>query len=250
MRLAGTGASRPSPLNGAAATQRRREATMLRIFAGHDPLQPVSTTVLVHSIISRASKPVCVTPLSLKTLPIKRRGLTEFTYSRFLVPYLCDYQGWSLFLDTDMLVLEDIAKLFELADDRHTIQLVKNKLRLDLILFNNAKCRELRPAVIDDMSRDPFGLWWASSVGALPEEWNHCVGCDDPRNDAKLVHFTQGVPFFLDTEGTEYVDEWRSELEASVHAESWESLMANSVHAKQAATFREVTDVRARLAVA
>src|ERR1700730_13973383 len=120
MRLACTGASRPSPLNRATATQRRREATMLRIFVGHDPLQPVSTTVLVHSIISRASKPVCVTPLSLKTLPIKRRALTEFTYSRFLVPYLCDYQGWSLFLDTDMLVLEDIAKLFELADDRHT----------------------------------------------------------------------------------------------------------------------------------
>ena len=250
MRLAYTGASRPSSLNGVAARQRRTEARMLRIFVGHDPLQPVSTTVLVHSIISRASKPVCVAPLSLKTLPIKRRGLTEVTYLRFLAPYLCDYQGWSLFLDTDMLVLEDIAKLFELADDRHTIQLVKNKLRLDLILFNNAKCRELRPAVIDDMSRDPFGLWWASSGGALPEEWNHCVGCDDPRNDAKLVHFTQGVPFFLDTEGTEYVDEWRSELEASVHAESWESLMANSVHAKQAATFREVTDVRARLAVA
>jgi hypothetical protein len=91
------------------------------------------------------------------------------------------------------------------------------------------------------MSRDPFGLWWASSVGTLPEEWNHCVGYDDPRNDAKLVHFTQGVPFFLDTEGTEYVDEWRSELEASVHAESWESLMGNSVHAKH---------IRARLTVA
>src|ERR1700738_944423 len=116
MRLACTGASRPSPLNGAAATQRRREATMLRIFGGHDPLHPVSTTVLVHSIISRASKPVCVTPLSLKTLPIKRWGLTEFTYSRFLTPYLCDYQGWSLFLNAHMLVLEDIAKLFELAD--------------------------------------------------------------------------------------------------------------------------------------
>ena len=115
-----------------------------------------------------------------------------------------------------MLVLEDIAKLFELADGKHTIQLVKNKLRLEwcsLILFNNAKCRELRPAVIDDMSRDPFGLWWASSVGALPEEWNHCVGYDDPRSDAKLVHFTRGVPFFPETEDIEYVDEWRSELE-------------------------------------
>ena len=98
--------------------------------------------------------------------------------------------------------------------------MVKNKLRLEwcsLILFNNAKCRELRPAVIDDMSRDPFGLWWASSVGALPEEWNHCVGYDDPRSDAKLVHFTRGVPFFPETEDIEYVDEWRSELEASVH---------------------------------
>ena len=217
MRLAWTGASRPTPPNGAAATQHRTQARMLRIFVGHDPLQPASTTVLVHSIISRASKPVCVTPLSLKTLPIKRRGLTEFTYSRFLTPYLCDYQGWSLFLNAHMLVLEDIAKLFELADGKHTIQLVKNKLRLDLILFNNAKCRELRPAVIDDMSRDPFGLWWASSVGALPEEWNHCVGYDDPRSDAKLVHFTRGVPFFPETEDIEYVDEWRSELEASVH---------------------------------
>jgi hypothetical protein len=220
MRLAWTGASRPTPPNGAAATQHRTQARMLRIFVGHDPLQPASTTVLVHSIISRASKPVCVTPLSLKTLPIKRRGLTEFTYSRFLTPYLCDYQGWSLFLNAHMLVLEDIAKLFELADGKHTIQLVKNKLRLEwcsLILFNNAKCRELRPAVIDDMSRDPFGLWWASSVGALPEEWNHCVGYDDPRSDAKLVHFTRGVPFFPETEDIEYVDEWRSELEASVH---------------------------------
>ena len=209
---------------------------MLRIFVGYDPLRAVSTTVLVHSIISRASKPVCVTPLSLKTLPIKRRGLTKFTFSRFLAPYLCDYQGWSLFLDVDMLVLEDIAKLFELADDTCTIQLVKNKLRLDwcsLILFNNAKCRELRPAVIDNASRDAFGLWWANSVGALPEEWNHRVGYDDPRNDAKLVHFTQGVPFFPETEGTEYVDEWRSELEASMHVESWESLMGNSVHAKR-----------------
>ena len=64
--------------------------------------------------MSRASKTVCVTPLSLKTLPIKRQELTEFTYSRFLAPYLCDYQGWSLFLDVNMLVLEDIAKLFEL----------------------------------------------------------------------------------------------------------------------------------------
>jgi hypothetical protein len=47
------------------------------------------------------------------------------------------------------------------------------------------------------------------------------------------VHFTQGVPFFPETQGTEYVDEWRSELEASVHAESWESLIGNSVHAKR-----------------
>ena len=36
---------------------------------------------------------------------------TEFTYTRFLVPYLCGYQGKAIFIDCDMLCLGDIAEL-------------------------------------------------------------------------------------------------------------------------------------------
>jgi hypothetical protein len=58
------------------------------------------------------------------------------------------------------------------------------------------------------------------------------VGYDAPRENAKLVHFTQGIPFHEETGDTEYVGEWRAELEASVFSVSWQEMMGNSVHAK------------------
>ena len=69
----------------------------LRIFVGFDPRQPVAFQTLVHSIWSRASLPVSITRLQLNQLPLKRRGLTEFTYSRYMVLYLCGYEGEALF---------------------------------------------------------------------------------------------------------------------------------------------------------
>ena len=77
---------------------------MLNVFIGYDPRQPVAYNVLQHSIVRHASEPVAITPLILKQLPIERRGLTEFTFSRFLVPYLCGFKGMAVFLDADMVV--------------------------------------------------------------------------------------------------------------------------------------------------
>ena len=84
---------------------------MIRIFIGLDPRQPVAYHVLCHSILRRASQPVSITPLMLHSLPIERTGLTEFTFTRFLVPWLCDYRGVGIFMDSDMLVLGDVAGL-------------------------------------------------------------------------------------------------------------------------------------------
>src|SRR5262249_2418672 len=39
---------------------------------------------------------------------------TEYTYSRFLVPYLCNHHGNALYLDSDMLCLTDIAEIAKL----------------------------------------------------------------------------------------------------------------------------------------
>jgi hypothetical protein len=76
----------------------------MRIFIGVDPRSPISYNVLQWSIVRNASKPVQIVPLVLPQLPLKRRGLTEFTFTRYLPPYLCNYRGTSIFLDADMVV--------------------------------------------------------------------------------------------------------------------------------------------------
>lgn len=206
---------------------------MLRIFIGLDPRQPVAYTVLQSSIIRRASKPVAISPLVLKTLPIKRKGLTEFTYSRFLVPWLCDFRGAALFLDADMLALGDIAELFANQDLDAAVGVVQNKLRFEwpsLMLFNCALCTDLTPAVVDNESFDPF-KWVYANAGGLDPAWNHCVGYDLPNPNAKLAHFTQGIPCFPETADSEFAEEWKDESLKCRMTVSWKAIMGNSVHA-------------------
>ena len=80
----------------------------------------------------------------------------------------------------------------------------------------------------------------AHGVGDLPREWNHLVGYDPPRRDAKLVHYTQGMPIFEETTGSEYKAEWMAEHEASNSTQGWQELMAHSVHAAPTAEGRRV----------
>lgn len=207
----------------------------MRVFIGFDPRQPVAVQVLTHSIWERASKPVRITRLELRHMPVKRRGLTEFSFSRYLIPYLCGYEGEALFMDADMLCLGDVHDLADIGRaQKAAVCVVKNpRLRFEwtsLMYFNNTLCRKLTPEVVE--TGQPQGLEWADSVGELPAEWNHLVGYDEPRTDAKVVHFTQGIPCFGETAGCEYETEWRSEAKSSMGTVSWAEIMGGSVHAK------------------
>ena len=92
---------------------------MIRVFIGFDTVETVSYHVLSHSIQARCSEPVSITPLMLTQLSglmtREHHNLqsTEFSFSRFLVPHLCDYQGWALFMGCGMLVLDDMAGLLQ-----------------------------------------------------------------------------------------------------------------------------------------
>jgi lipopolysaccharide biosynthesis glycosyltransferase len=210
----------------------------LNVFIGYDPRQPVAYQVLSHSITERSSKPVPITKLRLNQLPIRRRGLTEFTYSRFLVPYLSGFKGWSLFLDADMLLLDDIQKLFDLKDPKYDVMVVKDQQKFEwpsLMLFNNEKCQVLTPDFVDNIENSLFDWSWTGSIGELPREWNHCVGYAKPC-DAKLVHFTQGIPCFPETSGCEYTSEWVEDLGGCNTTVPWMELMGNSVHAEKIIT--------------
>lgn len=203
----------------------------LRVFIGSDPRQPVAVQVLAHSIYSRSSSPVSIQPLVLSALPIERKGLTEFTFSRFLVPHQCDYEGIALFADADMLVQGDIAELFNLKDDT-AVQVVKGKQRFEwasLMLFDCAKCKILTPEYIENPDNNPLSLKWAESIGELPAEWNHCVGYDH-KKPAKLIHYTKGIPCWPETKDCEHSAAWWEEFKKTNSTVSHEELMGRSVH--------------------
>lgn len=209
-------------------------AEPLRIFIGYDPRQPLAYTVLHHSILKHSSAPVSITPLVLSQLPIKRRGLTEFTFTRFLVPWLCNFKGRALFLDADMVVTGDIAELFAPTDDLSAVRVQQNQDRFEwasVMLFQCSSCLKLTPEFIEDERNKMFDLQWASSVGKIPEEWNHCVGYAEPKQ-AKLYHWTQGIPCWPETVGLPEDNIWLTARDEALHTVDWKSLMGKSVHAK------------------
>ena len=175
---------------------------MHRIFIGADARQVVSLSTLIWSITKHAKEPVSITPLVLEALPIQRQGLTPFTWSRFLVPHLCNYEGWGLFLDADMMCNGDISEVFRLAEDTKAVMVMKDQPAFEwasAILFNCAHPanKVLTPEFIDDPTTNNLHkIGWLSPdfIGNLPREWNVCVPyTGSPPNNPKLVHFTQGV---------------------------------------------------------
>lgn len=220
---------------------------MIRVFIGFDPRETVAFNVLSWSIQRRASQAVSIAPLALSqlygVLTRERHPLqsTDFSFSRFLVPWLSGFQGWSLFMDCDMLMLDDVARLWELRDERHSVMVVKHDHRpretskflgepqsayqkknwSSVMLFNNARCGALTPDYVNAASGlELHQFRWLQredDIGALPPAWNHLVGYDDPRPDAALVHFTLGGPYFPAYAECEYAGAWRDECASMLH---------------------------------
>ena len=92
-----------------------------RVFIGYDPSQHVSFEVLKYSLHKHASEPIDVQAIDATKIDFRREQdplqSTPFTYTRFLVPWLCDYEGTALFMDSDMLALGDVSELFHLPMD-------------------------------------------------------------------------------------------------------------------------------------
>ena len=91
-----------------------------------------------------------------------------------------------------------------------------------VMLFNCARCKALTPEHVNTASGlDLHQFHWLddSDIGELPREWNHLVGVDAPRADAKLVHYTLGMPFFDGYRNCEYANEFFEEFRSmSWHA--------------------------------
>ena len=225
---------------------------MLRIFIGYDERESIAYHVLSHSIIKYTSVPVSITPLVRKTLPIGHRDAkasTDFADTRFLVPWLSNYEGWSLFIDADMVFTFDVKKVFDMAEEQYSVMVVKHDHKPEeatkflgaaqyqynmknwssMMLFNNANCKKLTPAYVNMKMAEQKGLdlhqfTWCElcEIGEIPKGWNYLAGYDDYdlNGTPYMIHYTEGTPCFPDYRKCDLSEVWHALKKEMEHCES------------------------------
>jgi len=214
----------------------------IRIFMGFDRPNRIPAYALADSILENSTVPVEFVFLHKGTLekfytrPKGEFDSTEFSISRFLVPYMSNYEGWSLFIDNDMLVEGDVSELLELMNGDFAVRCVKHNQVVEhetkflgekqtkynmknwtsVMLFNNEKCKALTPEYVSSAhGLDLHQFKWLSSldeIGEIPFEWNYM--CDvksigqENVTEPKLIHYTEGGPYFKATPNCEYAKNW------------------------------------------
>ena len=218
---------------------------MINIFIGYDSKERVAYNILSHSIIQNSTKPVAITPIALNNLKddfVRERNAlssTEFSFSRFMIPHLMNYQGWALFMDCDMVMFEDISKLWRMRDDSKAIQVCKHdytpkeskkflgqvqtkyekKNWSSFMLMNCKKCTTLTPDYVNKASGlELHQFKWLEGdhlIGDLPLEWNWLVDEYEYKEDVNNVPYTKGGPWVEDYAKCDYSQDWFRNLEES-----------------------------------
>ena len=215
------------------------------IFIGYDERERAATNVLIDSLYQTSSIPISITPLvteQLRNLGIYNRAKdpkqsTAFSFTRFLVPYLCNYSGWAIFMDCDMLCRKSISKLWEQKNKDFSVMCVKHNHVPDknrkflneiqssypkknwssLMIFNCDKCKALTPDYVNNASGlDLHRFKWLKGdelIGEINGDWNHLVGVyeeNDKDHKSPLIHWTLGGPWFkeLRTKSGSTAAEW------------------------------------------
>ena len=215
----------------------------LRIFIGWDSREAECADVLTYSLKKHTTIPLDIRYLKLSELDLDRPSdplqSTEFTYSRFLVPYLCQYEGKAIFMDCDMLCLGDIKELDGLDMSQYALRVVKHnhqpmeKLKMDgkiqtvyprknwssLMILN---CQELKlwtKEVVENMSGaylHRFKDIPDEKIGDIPKTWNTLDWMDET---TKLIHYTKGGPWFEQWRDHPYGAIWLKYRDECRHAE-------------------------------
>jgi hypothetical protein len=220
------------------------------IYIGYDPKEKTYCDVLEYSINKYTSGPVNIVRLTQDS--VRRSGLywragtikegqqvdtfdnkpfsTEFSFTRFLVPFLNVHQGLALFVDCDMYFRDDVMKLFNMFSDRnfsvacvHHNYVPKDTYKMDnqlqqsyyrknwsSFMLWNCSSPELNELTVADVNVKNgswlHSLYWADKVSQLAEEWNWLDGHSSESIDPKCVHFTTGGPLFRGWDGKREID--------------------------------------------
>lgn len=218
----------------------------MKVFIGYDPREDIAYQVCKHSILKHQPD-ADVRPLKQSELrdggwytrPADKLASTEFTFTRFLIPELTNFNGWAVFMDCDMILTTDIKELFDQADDRYAVMCVKHDYKVkeefkmdgqkqtiyprknwsSVVLWN---CGHPSNKVVDqDMVNEKelngayfhrFNWLNDEEIGELDHTWNYLVGVYDDIEKPNIIHYTEGGPWFENYRDCEFNELWKQEL--------------------------------------
>jgi lipopolysaccharide biosynthesis glycosyltransferase len=225
--------------------------TPIPIFVGYDPREAIAYHVCVNSIIRHASQPVAIMPVALNLFQdyeeTQGDNSNHFVYTRFLVPHLMSYSDWAIFIDGDMVLRDDIVKLWSLREYDKDVMVVKHdyKTRMtekymgaknedyprknwsSVILWNCSSWpnRRLTPEFVQNQPGSylhRFAWLEDARIGELPREWNWLPDELGANPEAKLLHYTLGTPCFHEFADTPQAEEWHRERIFTDHCQQRE----------------------------
>jgi lipopolysaccharide biosynthesis glycosyltransferase len=223
------------------------EIKPLKIYIGWDSREDIAYQVAKLSIENLASVPVEIVPLKQKLLrkegmywrDVDHLAATEFTFTRFLIPELNDFDGWALFIDCDFVFLDDVKNLFDQTNDKFAIMCAqhdytpkegvkmdgqkqtqyprKNWSSMMLINCGHPSNRIVTKEFVNDPHKTGaylhrFSWLKDNEIGKLSHEYNWLVGWYKEPEDGspKALHYTEGGPWFNEYKDCEYAAEWYS----------------------------------------
>jgi lipopolysaccharide biosynthesis glycosyltransferase len=216
----------------------------INLYVGYDEREAIAYHVFCHSVIKNTSIPVKITPLVLSQLKefneTHQDRSNDFVYSRFLTPYLNEFDGWAIFVDGDMICQADLKELMAMADPSKALMVVKHDYQTkasikylgninenyprknwsSVILWNcsHPKHKILTPEFVSNQTGKflhRFSWLDDNEIGELPVEWNW-LACEYEKNtEAKLIHYTLGTPCFKDFIDTDMAEIWYDYYESA-----------------------------------
>jgi lipopolysaccharide biosynthesis glycosyltransferase len=217
---------------------------MITVYIGFDSNQKEAFNVCKYSIKKNSNESIKIFPL-MKDFLINSdlyyrnedsNASTEFAFTRFLVPYLNDYQGWAIFCDSDFLWTGDVNELFKNLNQDIAVKCVKHNYEpksnqkmegkiqtkyprknwSSMMVFNcsHPSCKKLTIENINTRS----GAWlhrfqWCDDkeIEEVGPEYNCLVGYYNIKQP-KAIHFTDGGPWHKGYENVEFADLWKQYL--------------------------------------
>lgn len=217
------------------------------VFIGYDPIEDQAAKMAASSIRRRTTmEDLKIIPIvrdellayDLCTRPIDAKGSTQFSITRFMVPYLMNYNGIGIFFDCDMIITRDIKEMFDLFDDQYAVQVPKHdydprtnykmgglpqsrypkKQWSATVIYNcgHPSNQVLTNKVVEtETPKFLHRFEWLKDeeIGSIPLEFNFLVGEQEiPETLPFNVHHTLGSVIFREEQDCDYADFWKEEF--------------------------------------